>query len=147
MVRVKNILLMLLLGSLLALYSCKGSADDLPEVEDCDKYFYEDCNTIQPIEADMTIHFSINTHIKQVAFEVYKGYVDDNHLFFRDTTTNTSVTYRMPVDEYWSVLAIYQRDGKTIKVIDGDKIRVHSKKVCDSTCWSVSNIDLEVELK
>ena len=139
-------LLTVILG-LVVLFSCEAESSDLPNVEDCEHYDYKDCNATQPYEASMTINFSITSQNKEVVFEVYKGYVDDNNLFFRDTSTVASLSYYMPVNEYWSVLAIYHRDGKTIKVIDGGKIKVHSKKVCDSTCWSVDDLVLDAVLK
>ena len=132
---------------LLAFSACNAASSDLPNVEDCENYDYQDCNTVQPYEAKLQINFSITSKIKSVPFEVYKGYVEDNNLFFRDTAYSAFLEYDVPVDNYYTVKAIYQMEGKTLKVIDGGNIKTHSKSVCDSTCWSVNDLNLSVIIK
>lgn len=145
--KIKTFLVFSITVFVLGQYACKGGASDLPNVEDCENYDYQDCNTIQPFEAKMVINFSVSSKIKSVAFEVYKGYVDDNNLYFQDTAWDASKEYLMPVDEYWSVKATYHIDGKTIKVIDGGNIKVTNANVCDSTCWSVNELVLDAAIK
>ena len=141
-VRLKVILLWSI-SMLTVLYSCKSGSSDLPDVEDCEHYDYADCNSVQPFEADVAFNFSISSKNKMVPFEVYKGYVDDNNLYFKDTSWSDRLIYQLPVNEYWSVKAAYKSGGKTVFVIDGGKLKVHSKKVCDSTCWSVDDLELD----
>ena len=143
----RNLLVVMATLMTLGLLSCNADSTDLSYVEDCENYNYKDCNTIEPIEASLFINFSISSKIKFVSFEVYKGYVDDNNLYFQDTSWNASMEYQMPVNEYWSVKATYHIDGKTIKVIDGGNIKVQSAKVRDSTCWSVNNLVLNAIIK
>jgi len=132
---------------ILSFVACEATSSDLPNVDDCENYTYQDCNTTEPLEANLVINFSISSRNKSVVFEVYKGYVDDNNLYFRDTSWESSIEYSVPVNEYYSVMAIYHLDGKTIKVIDGGSIKTHSKKVCDSTCWSVKDLGLNAYIK
>lgn len=131
----------------LSLFSCDATRSDLPNVEDCEHYDYIDCNTIEPTEAEVLINFSISTKVKSVPFEVYKGYVDDHDLLFRDTAWSDQLSYYLPVNERWAVKAKYVLNGKITYVIDGGKLFKHSKKVCDSTCWSVDNLELDAILK
>ena len=139
--------LLLCFSMITLLFSCDASQSDLPDVEDCEHYDYKDCNTVEPYDAEMIINFSISSKTKYVPFEVYKGYVDDQVLLFRDTSWSDQLSYNMPVNERYSIKAKYKKDGKTIYVIDGGKLKVHSKKVCDSTCWSVDHLELDAILK
>ncbi|RUA24106.1 MAG: hypothetical protein DSY76_08380 [Bacteroidetes bacterium] len=134
-------------GLTLLLFSCDAVRSDLPNVEDCGTYDYNDCNTIQPTEAEVLINFSISSKVKYVPFEVYEGYVDDQVLRFRDTAWADQLSYYLPVDKRWSVKAKYLQNEKTIYVIDGGKLYTHHKKVCDSTCWSVDKLELNAILK
>jgi hypothetical protein len=132
---------------LLLFVSCEQNRVDLPDVADCEHYYYEDCNTQEPFEAEVKFLFSINRQTHFVIFEVYKGTVDEGTLFFTDTAVDASVSYIMPVGEYFSALATYQVDGKTIKVIDGGKLIKQGKTVCDSTCWGVNELVLDLSIR
>ena len=145
--KIRNLLMISIGVFTLSLFACEADSTDLPDVEDCENYDYQDCNTVQPFEAKMIINFSVSSKIKSVPFVVYKGYVDDNNIYFQDTAWDANVEYLMPVDEYWSIMATYKVDGKTIKVIDGGSIKVHSANVCDSTCWSVKDLVLDAIIK
>lgn len=127
--------------------ACKNDTYDLPYAEDCENYDYYDCNTTEPQEASMFLNFSINSQVEFVVFDVFKGYTDDDNLFFTDSCWTSQIEYYMPVNQYYSVRATYHIDGKTIKVIDGDELKTKSAKVCDSTCWSVNTLDLNLTLK
>ena len=131
---------------LLLLFSCKQASSDLPNVQDCENYYYEDCNTIEPIEGSVHLKFSINQKIHSVIFDVYKGYVDEGNLFFSDTSYDSEVDYIMPVDQYYSVKAKYIINGVSLKVIDGGELRKTSKQVCDSTCWATNELKLDLSI-
>ena len=125
---------------------CAEDRVDLPDVEDCENYDYQDCNTTNPVDAEVKFNFSINKQIHYVSFEVYKGTIDDGTFFFADTAFSSDEYYMLPVDEYYSAIATYHLDGKVVKVIDGGKLRKSSKKVCDSTCWAVNKLSMDLIL-
>lgn len=127
--------------------SCEADDIDLPEVEDCSNYMYEDCNSVEPIDGIARFFFSINEQNSFVVFDVYLGNVDDGNWFFRDTSWNSTVEYVLSVDQYYSVKATYNANGKSLKVIDGGEIRKYSKVVCDSTCWDISELELDISIK
>jgi len=128
------------------LYSCTENNTDLPNVEDCENYYYEDCNTVEPIEGSVHLKFSINQKIHSVVFDVYKGYADEGNLFFSDTSYDSEVDYIMPIDQYYSVKAKYIINGVSLKVIDGGELRKKSKQVCDSTCWATNELKLDLSI-
>ncbi|RLD66969.1 MAG: hypothetical protein DRI84_03630 [Bacteroidetes bacterium] len=146
-VKLKYVLVFVLFGFLSYLYSCERGGADLPNVEDCENYYYEDCNTVEPFEGNLTLIFSINQQVHSVTFEVYKGNVDDGNLFFSDTSWNSSVDYIVPTNEYYSVKATYQVNGKQLHVIDGGSLRKFSRLVCDSTCWAVDDLSLDLSIQ
>jgi hypothetical protein len=127
-------------------FSCKESSVDLPNVENCENYYYEDCNTIEPVEGSVRLNFSINKQIHMVVFDVYKGYVDEGNLFFSDTSWNSNIEYIMPINQYYSVKATYLINGISLKVIDGGELKNYSKQVCDSTCWAADELTLDLSI-
>lgn len=146
-IKIKYSYFIILLASLSLIYSCKQDEVDLPEVEDCTSYMYEDCNTVEPIDGIVRFFFSINQHNNYVIFDVYQGNVDDGNLYFRDTSWNSSLEYILPVEQYYSVKATYIVDGNSLKVVDGGKIRTYSSVVCDSTCWGMNKLELDLSIK
>lgn len=127
----------------LTIVSCEETISE----EDCATYNYYDCNTIKPIEADLKFKFSLSPKIKMVAFEIYKGNIEQNNIIIRDTAKSSTVTYIMPIPEYYSARAIYKEDGKTIYVVDGVKMDVKSVQKCDSVCWKDSNEEMDLTLQ
>ncbi len=144
-IKISNNKLLVLLVIVLVSTSCnKGSFDDSDV--DCYTYDYSDCETQRPREAEVDFFFTINNNFNWVPFELYKGNVDNGELILRDTAWNSKVTYVMPIPETYSVRAIYERNGETIYTVDGDRLDVLSKQVCDSICWTINvdNFDLRL---
>jgi len=127
----------------LFLYSCEETVTD----EDCETYNYYDCNSVEPFEAKLTMKFTISKNIHWVAFEIYKGGFDENNIIVYDTARNSTVTYNMPIPEYYSVRAIYKLEDKTLYTIDGVKMDKKSVQKCDSVCWKDANKELDLTIQ
>ena len=127
--------------------ACTENSVELPDVEDCEHYSYSDCNTVEPVDAPVRFIFTINNQIHHVIFTVYRGTIDEGSVFFTDTTSDSDLDYYLDVNEYYSAIATYEVDGKQIKVVDGGKLVKASKKVCDSVCWNVNDLVLDLSIR
>ena len=132
-----------LLSIVLFLYSC----EEIVPNEDCETYNYYDCNSVEPFEAELKMSFTISKNIHWVAFEIYKGGFDENNIIVYDTAWNSTVTYNMPIPEYYSVRAIYKLEDKTLYTIDGVKMDKKSVQKCDSVCWKDANKELDLTIQ
>jgi hypothetical protein len=138
--QLKKISTSLIIISLLAFSGCKEQFDE----EDCITYNYDDCNTVRPRIAELKMHFTISRDIHSVVFEIYKGTVDNGTVIITDTAFDSEVIYLLPIPEYYSVRAIYKLADKTLYAVDGKEIKVEKENRCDSTCYSISDTNLDM---
>jgi len=141
-VKILSALSLFTLLTIILFSSCEQTVSN----EDCETYNYYDCNTVEPFEAELKMSFTISKNIHSVAFEIYKGGFDENNVIVNDTAWDSSVTYNMPIPEYYSVRATYKVDGKTIYTIDGVKMDKNSVQKCDSICWKDANKELDLTI-
>ena len=119
-----------------------NSCFDDYENDDCD---YSDCLTTYPSDGFLTVKVSeINGG---VPIEIYNGHFDTGVLFMRDTLHTYEKKYNLATEQYYTVVAKYVSNGDTIRAIDGGRIKVNSNKICDSVCYSVTDLTVNVKLK
>lgn len=105
------------------------------------------CETSKPTDGNLFVKLSINSQNQKVPITVFRGNFEENNIVFYDTLSSTTVSYTLPVDEYYSVTARYLRGQDTILVIDADRITTDQTDYKDKSCWSVSDADVDVRLK
>lgn len=130
---------MLFLFSAILLVSCNGD-----NITDCD---YSDCYTEKPSEGKVNLRVSIEGSNQHVPVIIYEGRITENHPVIYDTLDSTRANYILPVDKYYSAIAKYTEDGNIYFAVDGDRLKVKSRVECDSTCYKVKEIDLDLRLK
>lgn len=123
--------------------SCKNKYSDV----DCVSYDYSDCTTIEPDEAVLKIRVTINSENTHVPVFIYKGPIEDSIVVSVDTINTQELVISLPVNEYYSAKAIYKKNSQQIIAVDGDKIEKKGTSVCDSTCWSVNEGKINLEIK
>jgi hypothetical protein len=64
-------------GFLLIVVLSFSNCTKVEDIPDCDIYNYADCNTLEPDIAEMKMNFTISKDIRWIAFEIYKGTVDE----------------------------------------------------------------------
>jgi len=126
-----------------AISSCKVENNAV----DCSTYNYSDCNTIEPHEGNMNIKITINAENPSVPITIYTGKLEDNNILFRDTLSKESFDTLLPIDNYYSITAKYNKGSSVIIAVDGDKISKSKTKTCDSICWSVKTGNTNLKLK
>lgn len=125
--------------------SCNNGFNDSDV--DCSTYDYSDCITSEPYDGRMYVKLTINTENTKVPIAIYKGKLEDNDLFLKDTAIDEYYDTLLPIDNYYSITASYLKDGKTVIAVDGDKITKSHSNICDSVCWSVNTGSVNVRLK
>ena len=138
--------LILIFGLLFyGLTSCKQSS--FYNSEDCADYDYSDCNTIEPLEVALNIKLTINDANPKVPITIYEGKIEDNHVVKIDTVSASKYSIPLPPDKYYSAKARYKDGNIIVYAIGGDKVKKNHTTVCDSTCWSTEEGNINLELK
>ena len=119
---------------------------DKPYV-DCEYPDYSNCITQEPDNGKLRINLTINTENEAVPLTIYYGRVEHEAICLTDTAYVKEKEYIVPADVYYSVKATYKSNGKIVNAIDGGFLEKKSYKVCDSICWVVKDIDLNLKLK
>lgn len=117
------------------------------EPDDCTNYDYSNCNTVKPDFGDVIVFVTVNKTITEVPICVYKGKIDDSVIIFRDTLSMELERYELPVNEYYSVAASYNLDGRKITAISGGKLSMKGYPICDSICYVVKEPIINVRLR
>jgi hypothetical protein len=107
-----------------------------------------DCYDEKPVEGELTIKVSVPPGNEAVGVNIYRGKYENNMLLFTDSVRDKEITYFLPVNSFYTVSAEYERDNKTIFVIDGGKISVKKQTNDDgSVCWNLYNVSIDLRLK
>jgi hypothetical protein len=125
--------------------SCKRNSSLVSE--DCANYDFSDCNTTEPLLAGLNIKLTINDENIKVPLTIYEGEIEDNVIVLTDTVSTSKYSVLLPPDKYYSAKARYVQGDHIIFAIGGDKIKKTHTSVCDSTCWSTEDGNINIELK
>ncbi len=112
----------------------------------------EDCNDcISPKPATSSILIDISNPQQRVPIRVYKGKYNsskDNDWIYADTATYTPFEVEVDVNEYYSVVAEYIKDGKKYTVVDGSELHAYSiQSTCNEYCWIIKGGTMNCMLK
>jgi hypothetical protein len=134
------------LGILAIVYSsCKRTS--YSGSEDCNNYDYSDCNTSEPLLVALNIKLTINDENSKVALTIYEGKIEDQLIVLTDTVSAPKYNVLLPSNKYYSVKVRYKKGNQIIYAFGGDKIKSTRTTVCDSSCWSTDEGNVNVELK
>lgn len=104
----------------------------------------ENCISDEPTEGELRLQFLINDQYPEVVYKVYKGTVESGTLLFTDTAREEEVTWMLQAERDYAAEAFYPENGKTVVVVDGDKIRTQTTSCTDPydsestiSCWYV----------
>lgn len=115
---------------------------------DCENPDYSNCNTVEPVDGNLTILVTKQDKNSRVPLTLYQGkFGSPEGLIFYDTITVVDTNVILELNKNYYAIASYQRDGKTIYAVDGVYLKKESRQECDSTCWSVKNSEIDVRLK
>ncbi|MCX7696297.1 MAG: hypothetical protein N2Z72_01220 [Bacteroidales bacterium] len=113
------------------------------EEEECD---YTGCQTIPPSTGNLTIKVSRDEQNLKVPISIYLGKWGTGILLIQDTLKESKKTYIVPVDQYITASATYFHDNKKTIVINDGKIKLIKDNVCDSICYHIIDLILNLQL-
>ncbi|OQA00157.1 MAG: hypothetical protein BWY70_00782 [Bacteroidetes bacterium ADurb.Bin408] len=140
----KTELLLCIMGCLYLFLLLMGC--DKPSI-DCEYPDYSECVTQEPKNGKLKIKITINGENKSVPIVIYYGRIEHDAVCLRDTLNIKEQQYTVPADVYYAVKATYKSGNRTIHAVDGGYLEKKSYLVCDSTCWVVKDVDLNLKLQ
>ncbi len=94
------------------------------------------CYDIKPKEGLLSIEFSPLQKGDSIPITVFKGKLESGSIFLRDTITKSFLDLWVPVDQFYTVEAVYKLDSTLIKAVDGDRVSVYLDETnCSVACW------------
>lgn len=119
------------------------------EQEDMD--FYIDCDFCLdniPDSADLIVTVTINEENPFVPLTFYEGDYESGVVDYRDTARSEELFLYSEVGLEYAVMATYQKEGKSIFVVDADKMRVvNGEGECYPPCYYIRGGTLDLTLK
>lgn len=126
---------------LFVLFSCERKFEFL-------KFDCEDCFQEKPEYGPIIIYFSIDDENDSVLYTIYKGNFEDKIVEYADTAFFKEEQIGVPVNQYYSVEAIYIQGTDTIHVIDGDMFKLKREtEQCDKKCYYYKGGIIDVRLR
>ena len=120
---------------------------DKPMVEDCENYNFSDCSLDQPDWGLVKVQVTINSENPYVPLTFFRGNIEDNVVEVIDTAYSGELKVDMPLNNYFSVKAIYKSGIKQIIAVDGGDFTTKKYHVCDQDCWVIRGGEYDVRLK
>ncbi len=137
MKKILNIVLFLISCSVF--FSCTG---DFSEI-DC-----SECFSVKPLDAELYIDVTLNDKYQEVPVIVFKGKIENGDTVVVDTIYEPRGYIDVPLNEYYSVMAIYKSGNSVTYAIDGDDFNRHKiEGQCDGPCWIIRGGLYNVKLK
>ncbi len=133
----------------IAFFLCYSSACEslLYDTDECDNFDESDCVQARPLEGDLTIKLTINEENPEVPYIIFENDIENKDTVLVDTAYNEQESVKVPLNEYYSIMAKYKSGDKIIYAVDGDRIESYSEDKCGYTCWYVRGGVLKVRLK
>jgi len=108
----------------------------------------ENCYQEKPEWGPLIIYFSFDEENDSVSYTIYRGNFENKEVEYAGKATLTEEQIDVPVNECYSVEALYLKDGDTIRVVDGDTFKLKKEtSECDEKCYSFKDGMIDVRLK
>ena len=124
--------------------------DDLYSEEDDEEYSEpEDCLEQEPDFGTLTVHITVTGQSTKIPITLYLGNIEENNILIVDSVAVEEISYELPVNEHYSVTALYLSDQDTVLAIGSDRIATFEKttEYCLEACWGVTDGDVNVRLR
>ena len=136
-----------LLSGIWLLSGCDELMDDENDDSDCDPKPL-DCHETKYSHGYLNINLTINGKNNSVPIRIFRGDFDNNDLLLDTIVTVNTFSYRLPTEEYYSVVARYiQNDGDTVLAVDADDIENDRESYCDGDCYKLDNGSIDLKLR
>lgn len=107
-----------------------------------------DCLEIKPDSAFFTIKVSINQQNPLVPLSILEGRYDKQKLILQDTLNSETTKIYLKVEKYYTFVATYYYNNKTIRAIRGKRIHLyHEIDELGDTCWKIPETLVNLTLR
>jgi len=114
---------------------------------DCEYPDYSKCITLEPQYGYLDILLTFNDENSAIPVTIYYGQPEQNIVCLYDTVSSNKAEYVLPAQQYYSAKAEYKSGNKIIHAFDGKYMEKKSYKICDSICWVVKDVELDLRLR
>lgn len=122
---------LLIILSVFSAISCERDVPSKLSAIDC-----LDCLDYKPDSGKLIVTLTINDENPFVPLVIYKGNIEDNIIEYPDTSYYADYWVRVPVNDYYSIIAEYKSGEKTIFVVDGDDFKIkYTTSDCEYPCY------------
>jgi hypothetical protein len=109
-------------------------------VQGCNWSLLDECLDYKPWEAEVFIHLSEPQAGDSTEVVIFNGRAEEADTIDWFYTRLQEESIWLPVEEYYTVKAVYRVHGKTAEVFDGKKLKITDQSD-DETCWKISGED------
>ena len=114
-----------------------------PEDADC-----ANCLSFEPQEADLYISVTLDSKYREIPIVVLKGKFGSGDTVAVDTIRNDMGYIPVPINEFYTVIAEYNSETRTVRSVDGDEITKYDiSNKCGEICWIIRGGLINVTLK
>ena len=107
-----------------------------------------ECLVYEPFEGALIVKVTVNSNHSEVPVVVLKGKLGSTDTVVIDTISDQVGYIDVPINQYYTVIAEYHTDTKTIFAVDGDEInKYNASDQCGGTCWIISGGIINLALK
>lgn len=106
------------------------------------------CFDIKPDSAYFNIKVSINKQNPFVPLSVFDGRYETQKLILQDTLYFDTTKIYLKVEKYYTFVANYNYNNKTIKAIRGQRIHIYNEiDEQGNTCWKIPKTLINLTLR
>jgi len=113
---------------------------------DCEYPNYSNCETVEPLYGRISVSLSFNDQNSRIPLVVFYGQPENNNICLVDTVSKAKIEYFLPLNMHYTLKATYMSNNKIIHAFDGGFLEKKSYNVCDSICWVVKTLELDLKL-
>jgi hypothetical protein len=92
------------------------------------------------------VKITLNSENDSVPLYLYKDNVNTGELLQEIISFSKEETFFLPVNNSYSAKAEYKKGGKKIVAYDGGTLKMKEFINCDSSCFELKNLTLDLEL-
>jgi hypothetical protein len=135
-----------LLGVVILFNTC--NSDIWATEDDCN-----DCYYPEPDSGNLKISLNPAKSDSAIIVKIFEGKLTDDMISgkvkpeYWDTISESSYEAYVKLDNYYSVIAVYYKNGQKYQVVDGSKIKAYNiESTCNEECWIVKGGDINCKL-
>jgi hypothetical protein len=114
-----------------------------------------ECLNDKPYKVTIKIRITSNSENPTVPITVYLGNIEEGNILVEDIgydnyykSDNYYYFEKAEFGQYYTVVAKYQSNGRTIRVVDGKMLKVRlDNSSCDRSCYVIEGDKFDVRLK